>query len=332
MGAGLHHAAAAAGAAAMGAGLHDAAAGAAAMGAGLHHAAAGAAAMGAGLHHAAAAGAALHHAAPHQAALHHAALHHAALHQAGLHRAMAAAAALVAAAFALSTLERWRARRRRHELAWTVALAMFALAAAALGVGVGVGWSEPAFRLFYFFGAIANVPFLALGTIYLLAGPRRGDRWAAGIALAVAFAGGVIAVAPLRHAIPADALVPQGSDVFGPLPRILAVVASAGGAMVVFGGAAWSALRFRRGRMVGANVLIAGGTAILSASGVLNSVADEMTGFAITLVVGISVLFAGFLVASTSPSPRPRPDLPRPSGAGGAAASRPPRGAARPRS
>jgi hypothetical protein len=241
---------------------------------------------------------------------------------------MAAAATLVAAAFALSTLERWLARRRRHELAWSVALAMFGLAAAALGVGVGVGWSGPTFRLFYFFGAIANVPFLALGTIYLLAGSRRGDRYAAAIALAVAFAGGVVAVAPLRHAIPSDALVPQGSDVFGPLPRVLAVVASAGGAMVVFGGAAWSALRFRRGRMVAANVLIAAGTAILSASGVLNSVADEMTGFAITLVAGISVVFLGFLVASTGP----RPALPTRSGAGGAAASPPPRGAARPRS
>ena len=237
-----------------------------------------------------------------------------------LHRALAAAAALVALAFALSTLDRWRARRRRHELAWTAALLMFCLAAGAMGAGVGTGWNGLTFRLFYFFGAVANVPFLALGTVYLLAGPRRGDRWAAAVALAVAFAGGVIAVAPFQHPLPADALIPQGSDVFGPLPRILAAVASAGGAAVVFGGAAWSAWRFRRGGVVGANVLIAGGTAILSASGVLNSVADEMTGFAITLVVGISVLFAGFLVATT------------PSGAVGAAASRPRRAAAPPRS
>jgi hypothetical protein len=234
---------------------------------------------------------------------------------------LAAAASLVALAFALSTFERWLARRRRHELAWTVALAMFCLAAAALGAGVGVRWNGPVFRTFYFFGAIANVPFLALGTVYLLAGPGRGDRWAAAIALVVAFAAGVVAVAPLRHAVPQGALVPQGSDVFGAFPRVLAAVASAGGALVVFGGAAWSALRYRRGRMVAANVLIAAGTAILSASGILNSVADEMTGFAVTLVVGISVLFVGFLMAVT-PS----------SGAGGAAASPPPHAGARPRS
>jgi hypothetical protein len=251
-----------------------------------------------------------------------------------LHRALAAAAALVALAFALSTFERWLARRRRHELAWSVALLLFSLAAAGLGVGVGVGWSAPVFRVFYFFGAVANVPFLALGTIYLLAGPERGDKWAAGIALAVAFAGGVIAVAPLRHAVPSGVLVPQGSDVFGPLPRVFAAVFSGGGALVVFGGAAWSAARFRRGRMVGANVLIATGTALLSASGLLNSVADAMTGFVITLVAGISVLFVGFLVASAAPRPAVAARRLRAvrSEADGEGASRPRPAEARPRS
>jgi len=239
-----------------------------------------------------------------------------------LHRALASAAALVALAFALSAFERWLAKRRRHELAWSIALLLFSLAAAALGVGVGVGWSEPVFRVFYFFGAVANVPFLALGTVYLLAGSGRGDRWAAGVALAVAFAGGVVAVAPLRHPVPSGVLVPQGSDVFGVLPRVFAAVFSGGGALVVFGGAAWSAVRFRKGRMVVANVLIAAGTAILSASGLLNSVADAMTGFVITLVAGISVLFVGFLVASAAPRPSPRLTA-VPSEAGGAAASPP---------
>ena len=239
-----------------------------------------------------------------------------------VHRALAAAAALVALAFALSTFERWLLRRRRHDLAWSVALVLFALAAGGLGAGVGVGWSDPVFRWFYFFGAIANVPVLALGTVYLLRGQRRGDRWAAAVALAVAFAGGVVAVAPFAQPIDRAALIPQGSDVFGVLPRVLAAVASAGGALVIFLGAAWSALRFRRvaRRMVAANVLIALGTAILSASGLLNSVADEMTGFAITLVAGISVLFAGFLVATT-PSAAPGAAASPPAHAGAAARS-----------
>jgi hypothetical protein len=214
--------------------------------------------------------------------------------------AVAVAASLVGLAFSMSTFERWLARRRRHELAWSLALAMFAIAAGALAMGASAGWNGATFRVFYLFGAIVDVPILALGTIYLLGGTRRGDWWAAGIGLLAAFAAGVIVTAPFTHALPAHRLV-QGSAVFGVLPRLLAGVASGAGAMVVLGGAVWSAVRVRRARLVLSNVLIAAGTLILGASGLLNSVLDAMTGFAVTLLVGITVLFAGFLVAATTP-------------------------------
>jgi hypothetical protein len=54
-------------------------------------------------------------------------------------------------------------------------------------------------------------------------------------------------------------------------------------------------------------VLIALGTLILSSSGLLNSVVGEMDGFAVTLVLGISVIFAGFLVATGAPRQPPAP-------------------------
>jgi hypothetical protein len=229
--------------------------------------------------------------------------------------ALAAAASLVALAFALSTFERWLDRRRPHELAWSVSLLMFTAGSAALWLGAANGWNGLTFRAFYLFGAIVNVPVLALGTIYLLGGRRTGDVWAVVIGLGSAFAAGVIAVAPLEKPIPADRL-PQGSDVFGPLPRVLAGVASGAGALVVLGGAVWSAFRLARsrrtgsaptgraamtGRLVGANVLIAVGTLVLGAGGVLNSVLDQMEGFAVTLVVGISLIFVGFLVSTAKP-------------------------------
>ena len=210
--------------------------------------------------------------------------------------ALGTAAALLGLAFALSTYERWLMFRRRHDLAWTGALAMFAIASGALAAGAAGGWDDVTFRVFYLFGAITNVPFLALGTVYLLGGQRTGDRWAVAVCLLAAFAAGVLASAELTAPIRVDEL-PRGSEVFGPLPRILAAVASGVSALVVFAGAVWSAVRYRRGRMVAANVLIAAGTAITSASGVLNSVVDEMTGFSITLVAGIAVIFAGFLIA-----------------------------------
>jgi hypothetical protein len=218
--------------------------------------------------------------------------------------ALAVAAGLVSLAFALSTGERWADRRRRHELAWTIALVMFSVAAFALAAGAGLGWNPVSFRVFYLFGAIVNVPFLALGTVYLLV-PRVADRAAAAVALGAAFSAGVVLTAPLRGPLPEDQLV-KGSEVFDALPRILAAVASGGGALVILVGAVYSAFRFRRGRMLWSNVLIAVGTVVLSMSGLLNSVLGEMEAFSVTLVAGISVLFCGFLVGASGGQERAR--------------------------
>ena len=224
--------------------------------------------------------------------------------------AVAVAAALVALAFALSTFERWLVGRKRHEAAWSAALAMFALAAGALAAGAQAEWSGPVFRVFYLFGAIVDVPVLALGTVYLLAGRRGGDRAAALTALFAAFAAGVVVTAPFTHPLPPDQLV-QGSRVFTALPRVLAGVGSAGGAVVIFAGAAWSAWRLRHStagtRLVWSNGLIALGTLILGGSGTLNSVFGAMTAFAVTLLVGIVVVFGGFIVATVDRSGPPRP-------------------------
>ena len=51
------------------------------------------------------------------------------------------------------------------------------------------------------------------------------------------------------------------------------------------------------------NLLIAAGTLVLSASGTLAGRLGKDRAFAVTLLVGIVVLFAGFLVAS-APAPR----------------------------
>jgi hypothetical protein len=237
-----------------------------------------------------------------------------------LESALAAAATLVAVAFACSTLERWLARRRRHELAWTISLALFAAASFALWLGASRGWDAPTFRAFFLFGAILNVPWLAMGSVYLLYGRRAGDPIAAGLALFSAFAAGVMLVVPLEGPVPASGL-PQGKELFGVAPRVLAGVASGVGAVVVIGLALLSAWRLARGRnrpggavpvdapgrLALGNVLIATGTLVLSASGTLNARLGEMTAFAVTLVVGIAVLFCGFLVATTSPSRAARP-------------------------
>jgi hypothetical protein len=224
--------------------------------------------------------------------------------------ALAATATLLALAFALLTAERYLVRRRRHELMWTIALTMFALGSLALWLGAAIGWGEWTYKAFYLFGAVLNVPFLALGTVYLLAGRRTGDITAAIVSLLAAFAAGIVVAAPMATVVDPDVL-PQGSAVFGIGPRVAAGVGSGVAATVIFAGAVWSAIRLLQGRrrsaaataptiptgrLAAGNVLIAAGTLVLSAGGLLNSVVGAMNAFAITLVIGIAVIFAGFLV------------------------------------
>ena len=236
-----------------------------------------------------------------------------------MHTVLAATAALLACAFAMLTLDRYLARGRRHELMWTIALTMFALGSLCLWLGAAIGWSEWTFKGFYLFGAILNVPFLALGTVYLLAGRRVGDQSAAVVSLLAAFAAGIVVATPLVGVI-SPGVLPQGSQVFGPGPRIAAGLGSGIAALVIIAGAVWSAVRLllgqRRssaatpsalpaGRLAAANLLIAAGTLVLSAGGLLNSVVDEMNAFAISLVVGIAVIFAGFLLTMNGTPTRP---------------------------
>jgi hypothetical protein len=105
---------------------------------------------------------------------------------------LAFCATAVATLFAQATLVRYTRARRPHELAWTIALAMFALASAALAVGTTTGWDNGTFRAFYLLGAILNVPWLALGTVFLLAGPVVGRRVQWGLVFASGLAAGVV--------------------------------------------------------------------------------------------------------------------------------------------
>jgi hypothetical protein len=212
-------------------------------------------------------------------------------------------ATAVSSLFAQATLVRYTQRRRPHELAWTTALWMFALASVALASGSTTGWDRGTFRFFYLMGAMLDVPWLALGTVYLLASPtvaRRVQWFLVGFS---GFAAGVMLTASM-HPVAGDT-IPVGKDVFGVLPRVLAAAGSGAGAMVVFAGATWSVVRFLRARdqpgharMAGANALIAAGTLVLSAGGLVEGVVGHDEAFVLSLATGISVIYAGFLVAA----------------------------------
>lgn len=198
-------------------------------------------------------------------------------------------------------------------------MGLFMIAAMSLWWAEARGWSSASFRVFFAFGAVVNVPWLGLGSVYLLAGRRAGDITARWLMVLSGFAVGVVLTSPLDGVINPHGM-PTGKEHFGVLPRVLAAVGSAVPATLIFAGAAWSAWRVLRGasptvtssatrnvfsarRLAAGNILIAAGSAVLSASGALSGRVGADRAFAITLATGICVLFAGFLVASSATTP-----------------------------
>jgi hypothetical protein len=215
-------------------------------------------------------------------------------------------ATAVATLFAQATAVRWARSRKPHYGAWTVALAFFALACAALATGCATGWDEGTFRAYFLLGAIVNVPWLALGTVFLLAGERAGRAARAGLLVFTGLATGVMLSTPLHGEI-SGLDIPVGKDHLDALPRALAGIGSGVGALVVFGGALWSAVQFARRRtepaarrMVVSNGLIALGVLVLSSGGLLQGAVGKDEAFTLSLAVGILVVYAGFAVASGS--------------------------------
>ncbi|MGH2490940.1 MAG: hypothetical protein ACRDF9_05470 [Candidatus Limnocylindria bacterium] len=203
---------------------------------------------------------------------------------------------IVSGAFAVAVALQYARKRRPAQLAWAIGLLLFSVAAFMGFLARTGGATDVEYRLFYLFGAVANVAWLALGTILIVA-PRYG-RVALAAVLALS-AGAVYAVfaTPVDIAVAVDTGkgFPDGS-----LPRILAGIGSGLGSLVLIGGALWSAwVFFRRrnqGRRALANAIIAVGVFIAAAGGtVAFTGASGILEF--TNLVGVSVMFVGFLLA-----------------------------------
>ncbi len=222
-------------------------------------------------------------------------------------------ATAIATLFAEATLVRWTRRRSPHLGAWTVALALFAVASGALAVGVSTGWDAGIFRIFFLAGAVLTVPWLALGTVALLLSPTAARRTRSVLIFFSGLAVGVVLSAPLASV--RGTAIPIGRDVFGAAPRALAAMGSGMGAIVIIAGSLISIVRYARNhtdpraqRMVVANILITVGVLVLSSGGLVQGLVGHDEAFAITLTMGIAIIYGGFLIAesrATAPDAQP---------------------------
>jgi hypothetical protein len=228
--------------------------------------------------------------------------------------AFPAVATAVALVFGVHLLVRSGRRRAWFEAVWGVALLMFAAASAALTLGVLDGWSTVEFRTYWLFGAILNVPYLALGEVYLLV----RKPWVGHLVLvlllgATAYAAAEVRTATLDRSVLGSEFF-SGREVLGSDSTALLLARlysfSAYGVLVV--GTLWSAVGMRgrrdlRGRFYGVLLILVGSTVI--AAGSAFAAAASFVGFSITLALGVLVMYAGFLTATR---PRIRERAPRP--------------------
>jgi hypothetical protein len=223
-------------------------------------------------------------------------------------------AGIVALAFAALLFAQYVRRRRPYQAAWILALLMYAVASFALFLGVLDGWTTGEYRLYWLFGAILNVPWLAMGEAYLLI---RNRTITTVLLVALLFAT-AFAVARVRTGVVDPAALtkdlPLGKDVFARdgLPYRLSQLYAYPAYALLLLGTAWSVWRMRgqaalRERMIG-TALIAGGATIVAVGSGIGAGLDVVPLFSVGLLAGIAVMFLGFGLASRSPrTPRPAP-------------------------
>ncbi len=213
-------------------------------------------------------------------------------------------AALVSATFALHLLVRFARRGSWAEGMWAVALLMFAAASGALALGVADGWTTAEFRVYWLFGAVLNVPWLGLGEVYLLS----RNRWVGHIGLVLLLGLSALAAQEVRTAALDTGILAReefftGREVLGEAAtaRVLAMAYSYAGTAVLVLGILWSAVGMRgrpelRPRLIGVLLIALG--ALVVAFGAFFAAKGNFAAFSVTLVVGVGVMYWGFLTAT----------------------------------
>jgi hypothetical protein len=186
---------------------------------------------------------------------------------------------------------------------------MYAAGSAALAMGQVDGWTQGEYQVYWGLGAVLNVPYLALGEVYLLGGKRRrvGDVVALVVLFATGFAINRIRTAPIDPSALVKHL-PLGKDVYvaDQVPYRLAQLFAYPAYVFLLGGCVWSLVRMRavpalRDRFLGTLGIAVGATIVAIGSGV-GAGLNVVPLFSIGLLAGIVVMFWGFLRA-TRPSP-----------------------------
>lgn len=221
---------------------------------------------------------------------------------------------IIGAAFSIVLFNHYfTTRRRPHELIWGIAFLLFAVGAACQVYADFSGtWTGLSARLYYLTGAILNVGFLGLGTVYLIF-PRR----VANISLALMILLAAVSLFVI-FTVPVDTTQLRAEAgwkavaAISTAPRWLAAVINSLGTLLVVGGALWSGFvfwrkRIMKNRMIGV-FLLAAGTFIVALGGSITGITGlrNYDYLYLSMAIGVIVMFVGYL-QTIRPTPAPQP-------------------------
>jgi hypothetical protein len=215
------------------------------------------------------------------------------------------ATAILGFVYAGLLIVQYRARRKMHQLMWTVGFLIYAVAAVMEFWSELTGVWDPTLYRFYIVFAACMVGFLGCGTLYLLV---RDKRWGHAYLAFNLVCIGVFLVAVFNYPLLTEFLKPGitvgGKPLGGTLefPRVMSFAFNIPGSLLLLGGAAWSVVKFWPKKAyryrAWANVLIFIGTLIIAGAGSMAR-AGHTVGLYPAEMVASAFLLWGFLKAST---------------------------------
>jgi MFS family permease len=214
--------------------------------------------------------------------------------------ALALIAAVAATLFASDLWRDYRRHTRPHIAAYATGMAMFAVATWALFIGVTFGWTGTLYRTFFLFGAVLNILFLALGSMFLVVGPRAGHVMTIAIGAFAAISVTLTLTVPFQQQLP-DGGIPHDVFATGFGPRLFAAIGGGLGATILIVLALVSVFRFWKTnrRLVWGSLLIVAGT-FAAAWGGTGLALGDAGGFAFSLLLAVTFIWVGYRVASGS--------------------------------
>lgn len=221
---------------------------------------------------------------------------------------MSALAALAATFFAADLWRDHLEKPRPHITSYAVGMTMFAIATWCLFVGVTFGWTGGVYRLFFLFGAVLNIPFLALGSMFLVVGRRSGHTMAVALGGLTAISTTLVLTVAFQQELPDDG-IPHDMFATGFGPRLFAIIGGAAGATILMILSVVSLVRFwkRDRRIVWGNGLILAGTMSAAAGGTALALGGASL-FAVSLLIAVTLIWSGYRVTAGRRSDGPPGD------------------------